>query len=92
MSPDPTTAAPTAPEKEIGYRPYRKEDHAAVTDILHRTGFLGEDLEGTGLFNDRRLFALFNMESYLRYNAESAFVAFETLDGRVIGYVLGAAD
>ncbi|MGO9412050.1 MAG: GNAT family N-acetyltransferase [Spirochaetia bacterium] len=89
MSPEP---AITAPKEKIGYRPYRREDRPEVTNILHRTGFLGEDLHGRGLFNDRRLFALFNTECYLRYHAENAFVAFDASDGRVIGYIIGAAD
>ncbi len=76
----------------IGYRPYRAQDHEAVSAILYRTGFLGEDLAGTGLFEDRALFALINTEGYLRYHPSSAFVAFDETDGKVIGYVMGAPD
>jgi len=76
----------------IGYRPYRKNDRRAVRNILYRTGFQGEDLAGTGRFNDRRLFSLVHAECYLRYHASDSFVAFDTADGRVVGYLLGAPD
>jgi ribosomal protein S18 acetylase RimI-like enzyme len=69
-----------------------RADHAGVSDILYATGFLGEDLSGTGLFNDRKLFELVNTEGYLRYLPESCFVAVDDADGRVVGYILGAAD
>jgi ribosomal protein S18 acetylase RimI-like enzyme len=76
----------------IQFRPYRRDDHHAVCNILHVTGFLGEDLAGTGLFNDRRLFALVNIEGYLRFQASNCFVAVDELDGKVVGYIIGAAD
>jgi ribosomal protein S18 acetylase RimI-like enzyme len=81
---------PEAPE--IGYRPYATHDRQAVGEILYRTGFQGEDLAGTGRFNDRRLFMLVHTECYVRYHPRDAFVAYDKADGRVVGYVLGAPD
>jgi ribosomal protein S18 acetylase RimI-like enzyme len=74
------------------FRPYARTDRAAVTGILHRTGFLGEDLAGTGLFDDRRLFALTNTDGYLRFQKDHAFVAVDDANGRVIGYIIGTPD
>jgi len=78
--------------REIGYRRYQKNDRKAVSSILYGTGFQGEDLAGTGRFNDRRLFALVHTECYVKYHREDAFVAYDKADGRVVGYVLGARD
>jgi ribosomal protein S18 acetylase RimI-like enzyme len=76
----------------IGYRPYGKRDRQAVSTILYRTGFLGEDLDGTGRFNDRRLFSLVNTEGYLRYQEGNGFVAVDDSDEKVVGYIIGTAD
>ena len=78
--------------REIGYRPYQRRDRTAVAAILYRTGFQGEDLQGTGRFNDRRLFALVHTECYVQFHARDAFVAYDRSDGKVVGYVLGAPD
>jgi GNAT superfamily N-acetyltransferase len=76
----------------IIFRPYRPADHEGVSDILYRTGLMGDDLTGTGRFNDRRLFQLVNTEGYLRFQAAHAFVAVDETDGRVVGYIIGAPD
>jgi ribosomal protein S18 acetylase RimI-like enzyme len=83
--------APTA-ERRIGYRSFRPKDRKGLNVILYRTGFLGEDLTGRNLFNDRRLFALVNTEAYLRYQPSNAFVAVDESDGRVVGYIIGTTD
>jgi ribosomal protein S18 acetylase RimI-like enzyme len=76
----------------LAYRPYRKEDAAGLAEVLYRTGFLGEDLTGRGLFNDKRLFALVNTEYYIRYESHNAFVAVEEATQRLAGYIIGSAD
>jgi len=73
-------------------RVYESGDHGEVGEILYATGFYGEDLAVTGLFDDRRLFDLVNTEGYLRYLSESSFVAVDDENGRVVGYILGALD
>jgi ribosomal protein S18 acetylase RimI-like enzyme len=76
----------------ISFRAYRGGDRAGITAILYVTGFLGEDLAGTGLFNDRRLFSLVNTDGYLRFLPSHCFVAVDDADGRIAGYILGAPD
>lgn len=80
------------PGPDILYRPYRDEDRPGVIDILYRTGFMGEDLTGTDRFNDRVLFALVNMDGYLRYEKENVCVAQARDTGKVLGYIMGTAD
>lgn len=80
------------PGPDILYRPYRDEDRPGVIDILYRTGFMGEDLTGTDRFNDRVLFALVNMDGYLRYEKENVCVAQARDTGQVLGYIMGTAD
>jgi ribosomal protein S18 acetylase RimI-like enzyme len=79
-------------ETRIGCRPYQPADRDGVSAILHRTGFLGEDLDGTWLFDDRTLFRLVNVEGYLRFQASNAFVAVDETDGSIVGYIIGTAD
>jgi ribosomal protein S18 acetylase RimI-like enzyme len=82
----------------IVYRRSGKADARGVAEVLYRTGFLGEDLTGRGLFGDRRLFALVNTEYYLRYESRNAFVAVDeageggNIRGRIAGYIIGASD
>jgi ribosomal protein S18 acetylase RimI-like enzyme len=86
-------SVPTGPQaRKIGYRPFGRRDRRAVASILYRTGFQGETLEGTGRFNDRRLFALVHTEAYVKFHSRDALVAYDAADGKVVGYVLGAAD
>jgi ribosomal protein S18 acetylase RimI-like enzyme len=79
-------------EARIHIREYRGDDYRAVSAILHATGFLGEDLAGTGLFNDSRLFALVNIDGYLRFQPSCCFVAIDEAEGKVVGYILGTTD
>ncbi len=86
------TSCPEPAAAGISYRAYRRDDHQSVTTILHATGFLGEDLAGTGRFDDRRLFALVNTEGYLRFQASNCFVAVDQSNGKVVGYIIGTVD
>ncbi|MBU0929408.1 MAG: GNAT family N-acetyltransferase [Spirochaetes bacterium] len=71
-------------------RPARKGDAAGVMDVCWHTGFMGEDLEGLGRFNDRRLFGYLFCLYFVMYEIENCFVADD--GGKVVGYVIGARD
>lgn len=68
-------------------RPYRPGDRAAIRRLCCDTGFLGQPIER--VFADRELYADLYVEPYLRYEEDLAFVA--EAEGRVVGYLLGAA-
>lgn len=67
-------------------------DEPAIVEICYRTGYMGEDLTGSGRFNDRRLFGLLFALYYVRYESKTCFVSIENGTGDVAGYILGAAD
>jgi ribosomal protein S18 acetylase RimI-like enzyme len=77
---------------EIVIRRYEKEDEAAVEEITFRTGFQGEDLTGRGYFDDKRLFFLIFIYYYARYEPEHFFVAVDTTDSTVVGFICGTPD
>jgi len=68
-------------------RRYKPEDRAAIRRICCDTGFLGNPIET--IFSDREIFADLFTNPYLDYGADWAWVAED--DGRVVGYLLGAA-
>lgn len=75
--------------------PYEKRFERDLVDICWRTGLMGESLEGTGRFEDRRLFGLLFCLQYPSLRDPCSFVAVAaTPEGgeRAVGYVLGAAD
>ena len=75
-----------APEPEI--RPYRPSDRAAVVEICHRTGYMGEDVAPH--FRDRELFALIFALAYVEHEPEHCLVADD--GGQVVGYCIGTPD
>jgi len=77
---------------DIIIRNYRREDEPAVEDITYRTGFKGEDLTGRDFFDDRRLFFMFFICYYTRYEPEHFFVALDTSNDHVVGFICGATD
>jgi ribosomal protein S18 acetylase RimI-like enzyme len=79
-------------EPRITYRQCQREDVLAVSDILFHTGYLGEDLSLMGQFNDKVLFGYANTDYYIRYEAHNGFVAVDSANGRVVGYIIGTAD
>ena len=80
----------------VQIRPYEARFERDLIDICWRTGLMGESLEGTGRFEDRRLFAMFFCRHYLRFEPESCFVAVasggEVPVERAVGYIVGTAD
>jgi hypothetical protein len=73
-------------EKKVRIRPYCSADRATVRKLCCETGFLGGPVDH--LFQDRELFADLFTNAYLDYEPDWALVA--EVDGRVIGYLLGA--
>lgn len=72
---------------EIKIRQFRKGDEEGILDICYSTGFMGEDLSGTGRFKDRWLFGLLFCLYYPWYESRNCYVA---SDGdRIAGYVIG---
>lgn len=77
----------------IHYRHCRGADAEEVINVCYRTGFMGEDLTGTGRFNDIRLFGFLFCLYYVLYEPETSFVAVDSdSEDRVVGYILGTAD
>ncbi len=66
-------------------------DAPGIARVCYHTGYHGEDLDGSGRFDDRRLFALLFALYYPLYEPENAFVAVDA-DGGVAGYILGTTD
>jgi len=69
----------------ITVRPYRAEDRAAVRQICHFTGYMGDPISWQ--WRDRESFADTFSSYYTDREPESSLVA--ELDGRVVGYLLG---
>lgn len=65
--------------------PRDKED---IIDICYKTGYLGEDLTGKDLFNDKILFGYLFCTYYIEYEPEHCFVAVDK--NKVIGYIIGS--
>jgi len=73
-------------ENKVCIRPYRAADRSTIRQLCCETGFLGNPVDK--LFRDRDLFADLFTNAYLDYEPDWALVA--EVDGRVIGYLLGA--
>jgi len=76
----------------IAIRPYRPADEAAVENIVYRTGFKGEGLEGRDYFNDKRLFFLIFIAYYARFEPENFFVALDESARSVVGFICGTTN
>jgi ribosomal protein S18 acetylase RimI-like enzyme len=77
---------------DIVIRSFRPSDEAAVQEITFRTGFKGRDLTGRNYFDDKRLFFLIFTYYYTRYEPEHFFVAVDTKDDTVVGFIGGTTD
>jgi len=75
----------------LRFRTVRGEDIEGIAEVCYRTGYHGEDLTGSGRFNDRRLFALLFSLYYPLYEPENGFVAADNA-GAIVGYCIGTAD
>ena len=69
----------------ITVRPYRPGDRAAVRQICHFTGYMGDPISWQ--WRDRESFADTFSSYYTDREPESSLVA--ELDGQVVGYLLG---
>jgi len=74
----------------ISYRPCRRSDAAQVAEVIFRTGYMGEDLEGR--FGDVRLFGLIFGLYYVYHETDNCFVTVDDGSGRVVGYIIGTRD
>ena len=74
--------------------PYERRFEGDLVDICWRTGLMGESLEGTGRFEDRRLFGLLFVLQFPRSWPETCWVAVRGEAGRerAVGYIVGAVD
>ncbi len=77
---------------DVTIRSYRQEDQAAVEEITYRTGFKGEDLTGRGFIDDKWLCFLMSIYYYARYEPEHFFVAVDTDNDAVVGFIGGTTD
>jgi len=74
----------------IMIRKYEDSDCDDVLNISYRTGYMGNDLEGTGRFDDAKLFGYFFCIYYLIYEKEHCFVAVDKDNNyKVVGYIIG---
>lgn len=74
---------------EILIRKCKKEDADDIKNICYRTGYMGEDLTGTDKFNDINLFGLMFCTYYPLYETDNCFVAVDTDNQKVVGYIIG---
>lgn len=70
---------------------YRRKYRKDIIDICYKTGYLGEDLSGRNIFDDKKMFFLCVCSYYLNYEAQNCFVAVDN-NGRAVGYILGTCD
>lgn len=67
-----------------------EDDLAAIADICYKTGFMGEDLTGSGRFNDKILFSYLFCLYYPLYEIDNCFVALDDDKNGIVGYILGS--
>ncbi|MBI4981540.1 MAG: GNAT family N-acetyltransferase [Candidatus Omnitrophica bacterium] len=72
----------------IVIRQYQKSDRVSVRKIAWDTAFIGEP--ASAFFEGQDVFCDFLTKYFTDYEPESCFVA--ELDGKIIGYVIGAKD
>ena len=74
----------------IFIRKFQDSDYNDVLNISYKTGYMGNDLNGTGEFDDVKLFGYFFCIYYLIYEKEHCFVAVDKDNNyKVIGYIIG---
>ena len=74
--------------------PYERRFERDLVEICWRTGLMGETLEGTGRFEDRKLFALRFVLQFPRTWPDTCWVAVRGEAGRerAVGYIVGTVD
>lgn len=79
---------------DISVRPYEGRFAKDLVEVCWRTGLMGESLEGTGRFEDRKLFGLLWLRQYLHSWPELAWIAVRPEGGRerAVGYIISAPD
>ena len=75
--------------EEVVIRKCKKEDIKDIINICYRTGYMGEDLTGLDKFNDVYLFGLMFCIYYPLYETDNCFVAVDTKNQKVAGYIIG---
>lgn len=69
------------------------KDRKIISEICYKTGYMGEDLSGRAIFDDKILFAYLFSDYYPLYESEHCFVAVEkSSEKSVIGYIIGTND
>jgi ribosomal protein S18 acetylase RimI-like enzyme len=79
-------------DNTILIRSYYGQDEGAIEEITYRTGFQGDDLTGRRFFDDRRLFFLIFIYYYTRHEPQHCFVAVDSADDAVVGFICGTPD
>lgn len=78
---------------QIEVRQCGKDDTNEVLNICYKTGYMGDDLTGRGVFNDKILFGYLFCYYYLQYESWNCFVAVDIEDNnRILGYIIGTLD
>lgn len=71
----------------------KPSDGQSISQICYRTGYMGEDLSGMGIFDDKVLFSYIFSDYYPLYEIENCFVAIDkSTDNSVVGYIIGTMD
>lgn len=74
----------------IFIRKYKDSDYDEVLNISYKTGYMGNDLHGTGKFDDVKLFGYLFCVYYLNYEKDNCFVAIDKDENsKVVGYIIG---
>lgn len=76
--------------ENIKIRQCSHDNLSAIADICYITGFMGENLIGSGKFDDKTLFSYLFCMYYPLYEIDNCFVAYDDMTCKVIGYIIGS--
>lgn len=75
---------------DISIEKCKPQDLEAISEICYSTGYMGEDLSGRGIFEDRTLFCYLFCDYYPVFESSHCFVAVDRDSGnRIVGYIIG---
>lgn len=75
---------------KIIIRPCKNDDEDGILEVCYKTGYMGEDLNNRGIFNDVKLFGYLFCLYYIRYEKKNCFVAVDSNRGnKIVGYIIG---